>query len=351
MDLSYFNARVRGMRGRLIRKADYDGFAALSGLEQYAERLRATAYGPYVETASSRSGRTDEIIASAIRAGLGAAFAQMQEAAPPEAAVYIRPLLSVWEVYDLKAILRAVSRAIKPEEAFDMLVPAGEFDSAAIKTLLTNSKDVPDLISFLETWGSRYARPLKDGLAAYRKNGSTAVMEHNLDAVGVAAALISLNEATTDAAVVRWIIASRIDAQNIMTLMKLCGEGAVGVDAASFFLDNGSRLDRETFIKLLASRDRDELMSALEAVVDDAQWKVIIAGADAEDSGLLEERLNCAGDAYLRRVAVTEPLSIALAASYMQMKAREAKNLRIIARGIAFGIPDEVLKRYIIYPM
>ncbi|MBI5886724.1 MAG: V-type ATPase subunit [Deltaproteobacteria bacterium] len=351
MDLSYFNARLRGMRGRLIRKADYDGFAALPGLEQYAERLRATAYGPYVETASSRMERLDDIIAAAIRAGLAASFADMQDAAPPEAAVYIRSLLSVWEVYDLKAIVRAVSRAIKPEEALDTLVPAGEFDNAAIKTLLTNSKDVPDLVSFLETWGSRYARPLKDGLAAYGKNGSTAAMEHNLDAVGVAAALKELPASSTDAAVIRWIIASRIDAQNVMTLLKVCGEGAVGMDAALLFLDGGTRLGRKTFSSLIASKDRDELLAALASALDDAGWKAVIAGADADEPGLLEEQLNCAGDAHLRRLAVIEPLSIALAASYMQMKAREAKNLRVIARGIAFGIPDEVLKRYIVYPM
>lgn len=352
MDLSYFNARVRGMRGRLIRKAEYETFAALSSLDQYADRLRATVYGPYVETASGRTEKVDDIIAIAIRSGLAATFADMQDAAPPDARPYLRGLLSIWEVYDLKVIIRAVSRSINAEEALDTIVPAGEFDSAAIKTLLTSAKDLPDMISFLETWGSRYAKPLKDGLDAYRKNGSTAAMEHNLDAVGMQCAATELDAHSTDGAVMHGIISSRIDAQNIMTLLKLCG-GDAGVmpASASLFLDGGRRLDKKDFLKLLTSKDRDTLMAALEESLDDPAWKAVIAGADVEDVGLLEERLAGLEDAYLRRLAVTEPHSIALAASYMQMKTREAKNLRIIARGIAFGIPEEVLKRYIIYPM
>lgn len=352
MDLSYFNARVRGMRGRLIRKSEYENFASLSTLEQYAERLRATAYGPYVETASGRTEKIDDIIAIAIRSGLAATFADMQDAVPPDARPYLRALMSMWEVYDLKVILRAASRSIKAEEALDTIVPAGEFDSAAIKTLLTSAKDVPDMVGFLETWGSRYAKPLKDGLAAYRKNGSTAAMEHNLDVAGAQCAVAGLDAHSTDGAVICGIVTSRIDAQNIMTLLKLCGcEAGTAPASAALFLDGGRRLDKKTFLKLLGSKDRDGLIEALEESLDDPAWKAVIAGADAEDMGLLEERLASLEDAYLRRLSVIEPLSIALAASYMQMKTREAKNLRIIARAIAFGMPDEVLKRYIIYPM
>lgn len=352
MDLSYFNARVRGMRGRLIRASEYETFAALSSIDQYADRLRATAYGPYVETASGRTEKPGDVIVVAVRASLAATFSDMQDSAPSEALPYLRALMCLWEIYDLKVIIRAVSRSIKAEEALDVIVPAGEFDSAAIKTLLTSAKDIPDMISFLETWGSRYAKPLKDGLAAYRKNDSTAAMEHNLDVDGLRAAAAGFAPDTTDGAVIKSIIASRIDAQNIMTLLKLCG-GDAGTTLASgvFFLDGGRRLDRDVFLELLGFKDRGALMGALEDSLDDPSWRDVIAEADAEDMGLLEERLACIEDAYLRRLAVTEPQSIALAASYMQMKTREAKNLRFIARAISFGMPEEILKRYIIYPM
>lgn len=350
MDLSYFNARVRGMRGKLIRQTEYEAFAALPTLEQYADRLRGTAYGPYLETASGRAEKVDDVIAIAVRASLAATFAKLQDAAPSEAGPYLRCLMSMWEIYDLKVIIRAVSRSIEAQEALDTIVPAGEFDLAAIKTLLTSSKDVPDMISFLETWGSRYAKPLKDGLGAYRKNGSTAAMEHNLDAVGVQAAAAGLDTRSIDGVIIQEIIASRIDAQNIMTLLKVCGSDA-GAASAAFFLDGGRRLDKKNFIRLLGSKDRDDILSELEICLVDAAWKAVVAGADAGNIGLLEEKLAGLEDAYLRSLAITEPQSIALAASYMQMKTREAKNLRVIARGIAFGIPDEVLKRYIIYPM
>lgn len=352
MDLSYFNARVRGMRGRLICKSEYETFAALSTLEQYAERLRSTAYGPYLETASGRTEAAGDIIAIAVRSGLAATFAKLQDASPSDARPYLAALMSMWEVYDLKVIIRAVSRSIKVEDALDAIVPVGEFDLAAIKTLLTSAKDVPDMISFLETWGSRYAKPLKDGLAPYRKNGSTATMEHNLDAAGAQAAATGLDADSLDGAVIQGIIASRIDAQNIMTLLKLCGgEAGTTLASATLFLGGGQRLDKKGFLKLLDSKDRDGLMTSLEESLDDPVWKAIIASADVEDMGLLEERLASLQDAHLRSLAITEPHSIALAASYMQMKTREAKNLRIIARAIAFGIPEEVLKRYIIYPM
>ena len=296
MDLSYFNARVRGMRGRLIRKAEYETFASLSTLEQYADRLRATAYGPYVETASGRTEKADDIIAIAIRSGLAITFTEMQKSAPPQARPYLRGLLSIWEVYDLKVIIRAVSRAIKPEEALETIVPAGEFDLAAIKTLLTSAKDLPDMISFLETWGSRFAKPLKDGLGAYRKNGSTAVMEHNLDVIGGQFAAYRLDANSIDGALIQGIITSRIDGQNVMTLMKLCGVDAAAMPSPdALFLEGGKRLNKDTFVRLLASKDRAALLAALEESLVDAAWKAVIGEADPEDLGLLEERLRKEG--------------------------------------------------------
>ena len=61
-DLSYMNARVRGMRGALLKKADYGPLVKAENIDEVIERLRSTQYAADVDGASARREKREELL-------------------------------------------------------------------------------------------------------------------------------------------------------------------------------------------------------------------------------------------------------------------------------------------------
>ncbi len=350
MDLSNFNARVRGLRGRILKRPDYEALFGAGNPDEYAERLRGTPYGPYIEVARARHTSSDDAIEAALAANLSEAFELLRRVTPEGAERFLEALLSGWEVYGIKTIIRGVAGGVKREEILPLLIPVGRLDRAAVKHLLS-AKDVDDVISFIETWGLPYAAPLKRGLPEYKKSGSLTGMEAGLDLFFYGHLRGLFKPRGLDEVILMDILALRIDMANFMTLMKLSGEGYAKDAAAAFFIEGGTNITRDEFARLGLINNRDELATAASAVAGGTALGRTIAAADADEMNLLEESFEELLEGRLRKRAVVEPLSVALCASYVQMKAREVKNLRLIGRAKAFAIPDDEIKRSIFYPL
>lgn len=348
VDLGYFNARVRGMRGALLRRRDYELYMTLPSAEALIERLKSTRYGPHIDAASARTKTSVDALSLALATELSACLASVWKMAPEGARPLLRAMYSHWEVFDLKTLIRGIAREARREELKAALIPAGEFDSAALDKLLA-SKDVPDLVSFLETWANPYARVLKPGLAEYKRSGRITEMELMADLSANAFLIEALRENPAGAAVMRAWLAEKSDFQNALTLLKIAGEGYSAEAASGFFMEGGAFLGRERFIKLAAIKDRDELSSALAVYGGKAVKKALdVSGADP---ALMEEAAEDAMKERFRLLSITDPLSIAVGASYVYMKIREVKNLRLIGRGLAFGVPADELRLFLFFPV
>lgn len=350
-DLSYFNARVRAMRGALLLKGDYEPLMRLDSVEALVEKLKAAEYGPFIEAASARYPDALEALSKALLADLSESLGKLWKIAPEGARPLLKAVLSNWEVYDLKTLVRGLSRGVKREEIKAVLVPAGEFDMAALNTLLS-SKDIPDLIGFLETWGSPYAGVLKPGLREYQRNGRIIELELGADLRTNRLLLEALSTRTAggaDGRIMRDWLALRADLQNALTLFKIAGEGYSPAAASGFFVDGGFKLKRSNFVKLSGLRGKEELLDALRETGGSVIKKVLDAAGP--DPMLMEESAEDAIKERFRALSVVDPLSIALPASYMYMKVREIKNLRLIARGAAFAVPPGELRRLVFYPV
>jgi len=347
-DLSYFNARVRSMRGEIMRKADYEPLMRLDSAGALSEKLKATRYGPFIEAASSRYADPLEALSSALLSALSGSLGQLWKIAPEGTRPLIKAVLSNWEVFDLKTIVRGLSRGVKREEIKAALIPAGEFDMASLATLLS-SKDVFDLVGFLDTWGSPYAAVLRPGLKEYQRNGRIIEMELSADLRTNRLFMESLSAGFFDGRVMREWLALRTDLRNALTLLKIAGEGYAAEAASGFFIEGGYRLKRPEFTRLAGLKTKEELLAALKDTGGSVVRSVLeTAGAD---SALMEEAAEDAIKERLRTLSIVDPLSIALPASYIYMKVREIKNLRLLSRGVAFGIPTEELRRLLFYPV
>ncbi len=347
MDLSYLNSRVRGLKGRLLGGADFEALIKLEDGARYLESLKPTPYGPYLDTAAARFARNDEIIAEALRMNLSETLSRLWKMSPPEALPLLKAVVSVWEVYNLKAILRGVARGVKRDEVLASLVPAGEFGRSAIKDLLS-SRDLNDMARFLETWGSPYARPVRAGLGVYAASGRIMDMELNIDRFISSYILSTVAGKGLNAVLVRDSAVLRIDLQNVLTLFKIAGEGFTEAGAGDFFLEGGVRLKRKEFLRLTQVNKRDELMAALVEAVRDADIKDALSSVDPTEAALLSGKFDEVVERRLARLSVVEPLSFALPAAFVYAKVREVRNLRVLSRAKEYSFPEAETRRLLL---
>src|SRR3989304_8851122 len=113
MDLGYFNARVRGLRGRLLKATEYDKLLKMPGVDEYVAELRATHYGPYIERAGVRVEGPWPVVSVAMSLNLADTFALMWDTAPVRGRALLKAVLSYWEVFNLKALIRGLARGLK----------------------------------------------------------------------------------------------------------------------------------------------------------------------------------------------------------------------------------------------
>ncbi|MBI5344916.1 MAG: V-type ATPase subunit [Deltaproteobacteria bacterium] len=348
MDLGYFNARIRGMRGVLFSAPEYEIFLKTARIDELIERLKATPYGRNIEIAGARFQGLEDILASAMRDNLSDTFAALWKNAPSASAGLLKAALSIWEAASLKAVIRGVDKGIKREEILRTTLPAGEFGIGAL-SVLAGSKDVSELQGYLETWGSLYARPVRDGMEPYLKYQGLLDIELNIDRFIASSLLTGVSGRPLNGRIIMETLALRADAANIMTLYKTANSGISQEGVSDIFLEGGVNLKKAAFLGLAVLKERDEITGGLLKEIKERDLKDVLASADYEDTGMMEELFDDVIKRRLLRLSVIEPLSIALALSFIYMKVREIKNMRLLAASKAFGIPDEELRRHLIY--
>ncbi|MBI5287291.1 MAG: V-type ATPase subunit [Deltaproteobacteria bacterium] len=345
--MDYLNARIRAWRSQLLKKEVYDGLIAEDTLEGLIERLRVTSYARDIEVTRSRLGDKDEseILEGGLKGNLERVFGGLWKDAPPMARELLRVILSSWEVYNIKTVLRGGDKGPPPEEVFSLLLPCGSLDVQALKEL-NQARDVKSVASLLDTWGSPYTRPIKDNLSRYVKDKELMPIELALDRFLYSNALEMLDGDDLDIRMVRNLIRDRIDLANSLTPLKLAGEK--GVVAESYFIQGGKRLTEDGFLLLSREEKVEGLLEGLASMLKDGAWSGVVKSIEPEDAFLLEERLGDLIQKEFCRMAIVEPLTIALSICFIYKKVREVKNLRLIAKGKAHRIPTFEIRRLII---
>lgn len=343
MDIGYFNARIRGLRAALLTSGELDAFLKTESVEQFAEGLKATAYARRLAGASLNREGAQDVVEEALLRNASDTLGFISKTAPVKVRPLVKALFAPLEAYNLKAVIRGLARAVKREDMPKALMPAGDFDSAALAALI-GAKDVYEAAGMLSSWASPYAPLVAEALK--QKPLRLFELELRLDKFAFEYALSLARGRSCDAVTVRKVTAWRIDTENIMTLFKVSAEGYSGAGAEEYFITGGERVGKEIFAGLFASKDAVAVLDGLGKAVKDKEWAGVLANAFPEEPELLEIALERALETRLWKAAVTAPLSIALAASYVLRKAREVKSLRIALSAKVSGMPPEAAKRY-----
>lgn len=334
----YLNARVRGMRARLVPPGFVEQALAGGGFEAFANALAQTAYAPDLEatrgpaaTARPSLEAVDRAIAGHFRRITSALMKHAEDGAKAQLGLLLRR----YDVANLKAVARAfhAGRAGADQEGaaeavLGATLPVGQLDAGTLRVMAT-AKDLPAAAQALAVAEHPLADAFREAVGAYVRQGDLFALELALDQAHHASVLEGARkEGASDA--FREYLAHGVDATNLLTAVKLRGRD---LEAEPCFVPGGEWLSLQQFLQIAAAPPGAPL----------PQLRGPFAGVH-EHADELEGWLRLALEQAARALTI-DPLDIGLVTHFLRVKEREVATLRLLARGTFYGVPAATLRR------
>ncbi len=336
-DYGYINARVRAMKGRLLSRETLYELLAARDLAAFTDTLGSTDFGKDLGEAFSHAFGLSAV-EEGLRRNLCRTSAKLLSFADGRAGELLGVILERWDLENIKAVLRGKHTRLSKSDILSGVVPAGRLDEARISEL-AEAEDAKAVADMLATWRSPFARPLTKALSAYAEDNSLANLELALDRFYVSASLETVRgrgKGDRNAALIRGILKEQVDVLNLGTALRLRGEALEEGPLVSYWVPGGERILERHFLALARAESFIQALALappslhlLEKPVDEAAFERALSRAFA---------LRCA------RLYRGDPLAIDIPVGYLGMKTLEVANLRLIARGKAYGLSQAELE-------
>jgi V/A-type H+/Na+-transporting ATPase subunit C len=348
MDWGYINARMRGMKSRLLDHHALDGLVLQPDLESLVNELEKTPYhDDIVEARGTYSGIP--CIEHALRNNFVRTFRKILDfAKKEEAEQYISIFLHRWDIQNIKTILRGKNIHVTNEEILDCIVPAGEMDEATL-TELVRQPDTKAVIDLLATWDISWAKPLTTAFPEFARSGDLGMLECALDRYYYEDALLAVSRPGKNNAMIRQILSIEIDVVNIKTVLRMIRDHVAPEEATKFLLDGGLEFDQKKLGHLLTLHKIEDVLPEL----GQTRYRFLSGTPEsalrAQKISVIEKEL----ERYLVRQGtksfLSDPLSVASLIGYFWAKYNEITNIRVISRCKTADFSVETLKEELVY--
>jgi V/A-type H+-transporting ATPase subunit C len=334
-DYGYINARVRGMRSKLLGPTFYQAALDATDFRAFVATLSQTPYMRELEEAQSRAEGLAAVDQAIARNFYNSAhrLLSFSDGQPHE---LIEVLLLPFDLANLKAIARGKHAGKGLDEIRGSLFPAGGLKPSLLEEAAV-ATDMPSAAQVLALSRTELAGAFLKAARKYQNDNDLFAVELALDQAYYAATMDGLARAKAPTDLVRYF-QRRIDATNLLTALKLRGR-QTDSHTDDLFVPGGRDVNRALFDAVL----NDLEGSALQTVAGGAFAGVAsaaaagdLAGAEAEVRKLL--------DAGAKRLSL-DPLDIGVVVDFLRRKEEEAAQLRLLARGKFYGVPRDSLAR------
>lgn len=331
-DFGYINARVRGLKSRLLGSEFYAQALGDSDFEAFLATLSQTDYMAELEEAQSReSGLTavDQALARNFWR-ITRSILSFTDGWPHE---LVSLLLMKYDLANVKSIIRAKHAGRSAEEARSALLPAGKLKPAVLEQM-AQASDVPAVAQVLSASGHPLADAVRRAARQYQDDSDLFNLELAIDRAYTRTLLELTSDLPVPKSFVGWV-RLQADATNLRTALKLRGRS---LPAADLFVDSGkgASFNRAQFAALIA----DEGGQGLSQIGDGPFKAVAESGSLGAADSLIREVL----DERVRRLAAGDPLGPFVILDYLRRKEREVARLRLLARGKFYSVPRAQLE-------
>lgn len=353
----YGNARLRVMKSRLLSRRELEALTELGSIQSLTVALTKTPYRKAVETALARTTGMDCII-EALRNDLIDTTAKIRQFYSETAGELVSIVLRMYDIHNIKAILRGLGRNVPPGEISATLLPIGDIRYS----LLSEVAYAPGpraAIDLLASLNLTIARPLVS-LRGERPGAETPEMELALDQWYFHETLKKMEAETQEEELIQSAMKLDADITNLLTVLRF-------VHAPTERRLLRERFGTEHFAALLVGPGKIPF-----AVLERASEESTLAGAVASMSkppydttlqaGLeafsrsnrlsdFEDQLQRLRLKWMSQWITKDPLGIGVLLGYLALKINENRNLRWIAKGINLELSKENLRSELVFAL
>lgn len=342
---AYATARIKSKKSLLLTNDNYPKLLMMD-LNEIGRFMGETQYKTEMaELASKYSGvdlielGTSRNLAHTYRSIIGFCSGDLKEIV----AGYLRR----WDMWNIKTILRGKYSNATVEEIQEDLVPAGTLSEEDLNALLA----IDSMSEILETSARKLSIQVPaDITLSLERDGNLAAVEDYLDFVYYQRLLASIDPNKKSDSQFLSFVKREIDIVNLRTLLKLKMDNMAGDKIKVYFIEGGSNelsiaeLNRlagiETFDNLVDELSKysfyDEIKNSLEKTKTTRSLNPVMVKLDKY---LAKEA---------ERFSHLYPLSVLPILDYIIRKKIEVDNIRIIARGKASGMDNEIIKKLLV---
>lgn len=349
MGYEYSNARLRAMKSRLLTTRDYHMLAGSGTLERLLTALTRTPYAESIEATLVRGGELVAINA-AFSHNLLATVSKIRRFFAESERQIVTTALRIYDVHNIKAILRGVENNVPPSEIRATHLPIGDLSDNILAELAIapDSRAVIDLMASLRL---PYARPLLS-LRADHPNAEIPEFELALDRWYFEHAFAELDSKRNGAAGLRTALELEADLINLLTVLRLAHTPSdIPLTLKRFQADSVEALfvgpGRISYAGLVQAAGQPSLEAAVHHLRDTPYGNALASGLDAYyhsqrlsdfERHLLHYRLN-----WRAGLIRQDPLGIGVLLGYLALKINEIGNLRWVTYGINSGLSSTKL--------
>ena len=327
MSYAYANARVKGMKSKLLPAAKVRELLDVESVDAVVALLGDTAYKrEFVECSARYAGA--ELVMRALYLNLARTIATLARILPEHAKPAFRTMAGEWVVEDLKRVLskKALGREVSEEELAlvdeqynDLLRKLAKARDLKACAALLRGTPFGSAESLAELEGGKTKRFFEEAEAYYWRN----VVE---------------NTAAANDAQLKAINRARLDAKNALIILRLKRDGIEMAEISKWLLPSfGSRYDALVEAAGLAEavEESRKLLRVSDEAVEEAK-KGRLSTLEIETEKRLVERV-------LKESRISS-LGLAAVIGFLYLKSTEVGNIRKIAYGTHYGLKEELEK-------
>ena len=243
----------------------------------------------------------------------------------------------------VKTALRAIHSGVSLEVVSEQVLPEQNEANLRWLELVNNSDTLQDAVTALE--GTHFGRALVD----LDGNEDLMALEDALDRHYYSSATKKLREGTTRHPMLLRYLRTEIDHRNVINLFRSLKQ-EMPAEKRSELMISGGKAITSTFLRQAAEAENEEaLLEILRRApgFDDSGFDEALM--ESRERGTLDPIVNLLNSQrldLLNRMNSLNPLSAFPLIYYIESKVLEVQNLRLLVRGKAVGLPDDVIEAH-----
>jgi len=351
MKYGYSNARVKGMKGLLLKQADMDELVRVKSIDAVVELLERTHYKEEL-TQLSLMYRGSTLVELAAAKHFAKVARKILKTCPKDDKKILDSLLKRWDVLNLKTVIGAKRLGKKFDEIKPYLVPVGSFTERDLQKIF----EAEERAVFEEIRRTDFGKEMLAESTALFTAGSWDIFRNavkNMDSLLQLQALLDayayryvdkhLSSNSKDIQNIRILFKKEIDAKNIAIIERLKVRG-MAKEKIKEYLIKGSSFKEVTINSFIESKDFSSALGIAKRrfaglEIEEGKIKDISGFEIALEKAIALEKVH----AFYRSV-----LSIGSLLGFLLLKEEELNNLRKISKGKEFNLSDEKVRETLV---